>query len=99
MFVRTDISRPQQAVQAAHALLETVRGSPSEFCSRDHPHFVLCGVSCEDDLSQISDYLALNEISHRCWREPDSGNELMSLSTVPVCGKTRKLFKKFKLLK
>ena len=96
LFVRTDLSFPQQVVQSCHATLEVARSLlPAEL---SHPHLVVCGVHSERELLQCLDRLNRAGIAYRAFREPDQGNELTAIGTEPICGKRRKIFKRYRCL-
>jgi hypothetical protein len=98
IFVRRDLSHPQQVVQASHACIEAAR---SGLIPKDaqHPHLVVLGIDNEDKLSKIFEKLDLLGIQYKYFIEPDRDNELTSIVTEPICGDLRKHFRKFQLLK
>lgn len=95
--VRTDLSIPQQVVQACHVALEAGESFLEDF---GHPSVVVLGFKTESKLKRFKDYLDSIEWMHYdTFREPDRDNELTSIATMPVPEEDKKLFKKFQLLK
>jgi hypothetical protein len=85
-------------VQAIHAALEAGRAGliPSE---GEHPHLVLCHVDSIHALLRASDRLALADIRHQLFREPDLDGAPTALATEPVRGRSRAHFRRFQLFK
>lgn len=96
VFVRCDLSRPQQTVQSAHAAMELYRSFPS---SIDHPHLVILGVPGEGDLWSVWGLLQNTCIPHVRWHEPDLDGSLTAIACGPVRGKERRFFRTYPLLK
>jgi len=67
MFVRGDLSHPQQIVQTAHAVDEITKRHKSDGTN----HMVLCDVKSEDELFDVSMFLAQHDIDHHTFHEPD----------------------------
>lgn len=94
LFVREDLSHPQQIVQTAHAVDEL---------NKKHPHpsgnyMVLCGASSEDELHTIAEMLYNNGIGYEMFFEPDIDG-YTAIATHPLRGEQRKPLKRFKLKK
>lgn len=98
VITRRDLSLPQQAVQAAHAVIESSRHFGHFTREQEHPHLVLCAVENERHLSQAASKLRGAGLSITEWREPDQGNALTAIASPPVSGDARKLFKRYQLL-
>lgn len=96
VITRTDLSPEQQAVQAAHAAIEVARTSISP--SLEHPHLVICGVKSEAQLVFTLDKIRAQGVRCFEWHEADLDNQLTSISTEPVFGDNRRIFRRFKLL-
>lgn len=95
VFVRQDLSRPQQAVQASHAAIESTHRWPY---IGDHPHMVLIGVKNEEKLRNALDKAKSNGILVAEFKEDDVG--LTAFATRPIVeDEERQLFKKYQLLK
>lgn len=92
MFVREDLSHPQQIVQTAHAVDELNKKYPHE----PGNHMVLCGAKTEDDLHDISMHLSFEGINHFMFFETDISG-FTAIATVPLKGKERKAMQKFRL--
>ena len=98
IFVRRDLSMPQQVVQSCHAAVEAAKFYLGE--SLDHPSIIVCGVKTETALRNVQSFLHTSKIRFREFIEPDIGCQLTALATEPISdASTRKLFRKFQLLK
>lgn len=94
VFVRRDLSRPQQVVQAGHALIESQKGSPFQ---GEHPYVICLGCKTEKSLKNALDKIRNSGIICYEFNEPDRNNELTAFAT--ECLEERKeIFKKFNLL-
>ena len=94
LFVREDLSKPQQIVQTAHAVDELNKKIP-------HPpgnFMVLCPADSEEELFKISEWLMHHEIRHSLFYEPDLESHT-AIATEPLKGTTRKHLKKFQTMK
>jgi hypothetical protein len=98
IFVRTDLSIEQLAVQACHASIEAARHSliPP---GGEHPHLVLCGVRSERELRILRRRLVSHGVGHRAFLEPDLGHSLTAICTQPVRGPTRRIFRRYQCLR
>jgi hypothetical protein len=94
MFVRGDLSHPQQIVQTAHAVDEIGKRHKSDGTS----YMVLCEAKDEDDLFDISMFLARNNIDHHTFHEPDIDG-YTAIATQPLRGTARKPMRRFQLKK
>ena len=95
VFVRRDLSPPQQAVQTAHAAIESTKKWPY---NGDHPHLVVLGVKSETQLRNALDKIQGSGIL-TCGFTEDNG-ELTAFATRPVIkDEERQLFKRYQLLK
>jgi len=93
LFIRTDLTHPQQIVQASHAALEAGnRFGP-------HSHLVLIGIKDEQALLQAAARLDESGIEHEKFFEPDNQAGYTALCTRPLQGEERKPLKRFRLLK
>ena len=92
LFVREDLSHPQQIVKTAHAVDVLNKKYPH---NHDN-HMVLCGASGEDALHSISELLTFEDIEHTMFFEPDV-NSYTAIATRPLRGKERKPLKRFNL--
>jgi len=91
LFVREDLSHPQQIVQTAHAVdsLNIPRGD-------DTNHMVLIGVKDQDGLSEVALHLYNNGIAHEMFYEPDILAHT-AIATVPLKGFERQSLRHFSL--
>ena len=91
MWVRQDLSIPQQIVQASHAA--SIIGEKYH----SNTSAVLCGADGVDHLDAIAEHLDRNNISYVMFYEPDISAHT-AIATQPLVGKQRQPLKKFKLL-
>jgi hypothetical protein len=94
VFVRRDLSVPQQAVQACHAAIEAARQSLIS-AEIEHPHLILFGVHNEAKLNQVRQHLDAIGVRYRSFHEADLNHQLTSVATEPVYGPQRRHFKKY----
>ncbi len=95
VFVRRDLTPPQQAVQAAHAAIESTKRFPY---IGEHPRLVLIGVKSEIQLKNALDKTEKNGILVTPFYEENE--ELTAFATRPVVSdQERQLFKRYQLLK
>lgn len=93
MFIRTDLSAPQQIVQASHAALEAGdRFGP-------HSHLVLIGMESEQALLKAVSTLEEHGIRTQTFFEPDHNTGYTASCTEPLAGDRRKPLRKFPLLR
>ena len=97
VLVRKDLTPPQQAVQACHAVIElTKRGKLN---LTEHPHLVLCGVRDEPRLIREMERLQAAGVSLTPFYEPDRGSELTAVAAGPIEGAGRRIFRRYQLIK
>jgi hypothetical protein len=94
MFVRGDLSHPQQIVQTAHAVDEIGRRHKSDGTN----YMVLCDAPDEQFLFDTSDWLTKHGIDHHVFHEPDI-NGHTAIATEPLIGDRRKPMRRFKTKK
>lgn len=95
-IVRKDLSIPQQAVQAGHALIESIKTfKPTE----EHPSVIICSVKNEKKLQDAISFLYDNGVKISVFKEPDIGNQMTALATEPLYGVNRKIMNKFQLMR
>ena len=92
LFVRDDLSIPQQIVQTAHAV-DCMR---SDTTSDDVNHMVLIGARGQDELIAIARYLSDCDIKHEMFFEPDI-SAYTAIATQPLRGHMRSALKRYKL--
>jgi hypothetical protein len=92
MFIREDLTVPQQIVQTAHAVDEIGRRHQSV----GNNYMVLCSANDERGLFEISDWLKDNLIDHEMFFEPDIDSHT-AIATRPLTGEERNCMKRFKL--
>lgn len=92
LFVRRDLSMPQQIVQASHA----------SACIGQEFHadtnIVLLDCEHEIHLKDIAEHLESHKVSFTIFYEPDV-DQYTSIATEPLCGAKRNCMKKYQLYK
>lgn len=96
IFIRRDLSFPQQVVQSCHAAIEAAKSLFSP--ELDHPHLVVCGIRDERQLHRALRKVEQAGIKCCPFYEPDRGNELTSFATEPVFSDRRHIFKRYNCL-
>lgn len=96
VLVRKDLSQAQQAVQSAHAAIESSRNylAPGE----EHPSVIICSVKSEQKLLMCADEFKEKGIDFQIFREPDLHNQATALASKPLRGTERDAFKRFQLM-
>jgi len=92
LFIRSDLSIPQQIVQTAHAVDEI----GMRYKSKGTNYMVLCDAANADHLNTIAECLDKNEIDYEMFFEPDIG-EYTAIATRPLIGAERRPLRKFRL--
>ena len=83
IFVRQDLSKEQQLVQAAHATL--VLGS--KLGKKHDPsglYFAVIGVPRLTSFCQVMKDLKKHGTEYECFYEPDQGNTMTAIATYPI---------------
>ena len=93
VFVDTNLTNAQRAVQASHASIELGHALAKENTNIDHLHLVMCGITPE-----LSTTLDSNQIRSISFREPDLGNRITAIATWPIESSQKKIMKNFKLI-
>jgi hypothetical protein len=94
LFVRKDLSVPQQVIQTVHAAQLT-----GWACGNlQVPNAVLVGAQSEDDLLTIREYLIDHDVPHEMFYEPDVF-AYTAIATYPLKGKERAPLKHFQLMR
>lgn len=96
IFVRQDISKEQQAVQAAHATF--VAGTTFEHKSPEQVNFVLIGVEDETKLLSLECSLEERGIKYVIFREPDLASSITAIATEPLKEHQKRFLKRYKTL-
>lgn len=97
VFVRQDLSREQQLVQAAHATL--VLGSKLKNKDVSELYFTVIGVACLTDFTKVIHDLKKHGTKYEFFYEPDQGNTLTAIATHPIPKADRGKLKDYKLLR
>lgn len=95
--MREDLTKIQQSVQAAHALLEASRQGLFD-ALEEHPHLVLCGVSDPQSLQAEIQLLQKLGTKFTVFREPDLGNQVTAVATEALNSKARRQLRHLRLL-
>lgn len=95
LFIRNDLTHPQQIIQSAHATEMVAKHltPDSDVC-----HMVLVGCTDVLELESIAADLDFDGIKHKMFYEPDIG-QYTAIATFPVSGGQRKLLKHYRLKK
>lgn len=96
VLVRKDLSPRQQAVQSAHAAIESSRNFISK--NDEHPSVIICSVKSEQKLLMCAEEFTQKGIEFQMFREPDIGNQATALASRPLRGIERKAFARFQLM-
>ena len=91
LFVREDLSKPQQIVQTAHAVDEINKHLPQ---TTKGNYMVLCDVKSEKELLDVSMHLFEEGVNHHLFFEPDI-DSYTAIATVPLKGSERKPMKRY----
>lgn len=92
LFIREDLSTPQQIVQTAHAAHEAGE------TFGQHSHMALIGAGTEQSLLKIAEHLDRNDIKFKLFFEPDI-DSYTAIATEPLAGDRRKPLRRYSLLK
>lgn len=96
VLVRNDLSKAQQAVQSAHAAIESSRNYLTS--GDEHPSVIICSVKSEQKLLMCADEFKEKGIDFQIFREPDIGNQATALASRPLRGQERTAFARFQLM-
>jgi len=97
VFVRTDLTVPQQIVQAGHVCMWV----GSEIGPQEGAvNFVLSPAKCEVELEEIAMHLEMHGIKYKIFKEtmPEIAGHT-AICTFPLVGDQRKPLKKFQLMR
>jgi hypothetical protein len=95
IFVRQDISKEQQAVQAAHVAYKA--GCMYGY-NPDETYFVLVGVEDEAALNEAKATLDIKDVSFEQFYEPDLGDSLTAVASVPIKEHRKRFLKHYQKL-
>jgi len=98
LFVREDLSRPQQIVQTAHAVDELNKEMSYGEITSTTNFMVLCAAEDEWELYDISEYLNSHNIEHHLFFEPDIDGHT-AIATKPLVGEQRIPMQRFSTMK
>jgi hypothetical protein len=93
VFIRQDLSFPQQVVQSCHAVRQ-IHGNQTT----EDERLIVLAAKNENELIRIKSRLEEAGIDHWAFTEPDIGNQITSIATGPIRGHQRSFFKKYRLL-
>lgn len=97
IFVRQDLSKEQQLVQAAHVAL--VLGSKLNRTNIEELYFTVIGIPQLIDFTTVMKDLKKHGTEYVRFYEPDQGNTLTAIATYPIPKDERGILKEYKLLK
>lgn len=92
LFIRRDLTGPQQIVQGAHA------AACAGHKFGEHSHLICFGIKSQDDLLKASQFLESKGIRYEMFYEPDYDTGYTSICTEPLTGEQRKPMRRFSLL-
>lgn len=78
--VRKDLTKPQQAVQAGHALAEYLLDNRET--EWNNGTLIYLGAKDEDELKSLTKRLKYDRICHTVFSEPDIGDELTAVASL-----------------
>lgn len=93
VFVRQDLTLPQQMVQSNHAS----HSIASQFPVDGVPNIVVIGVPNKAGLEEVIHILNWFQYPYCAFMEPDEGLGLTAVATVPLDGNQKMVFRDFKL--
>lgn len=97
IFVRQDLSKEQQLVQAAHATL--VLGSKLKRTDVSELYFTVIGIPQLIDFRSVMNDLNAHGTKYETFYEPDQGSTLTAIATHPIPKDERGILKDYKLLR
>jgi hypothetical protein len=97
IFVRQDLSKEQQLVQAAHATL--VLGSKLKHPDASEIYFTVIGIPQLIDFCGVMKDLNAHGTKYETFYEPDQGGTLTAIATHPIPKDKRGKLRDYKLLK
>lgn len=96
VFIREDLTHPQQVVQAVHSSLRMAKFAE---IPEEPPYVVVCSVKNELKLMEVEKHLITLGIEYGAFRESDLNDEMTSITTIPLSPDKKPLFKKYQLLR
>jgi len=97
IFIRQDLSKEQQVVQAAHVTLllgtSPIKEDPTKL------NFVVCGVKDKTELEQVEAFINEHEVTTVKFIEPDLNNEPTAIASYPMGINQKRFMRRFKTLK
>jgi hypothetical protein len=97
IFVRQDISKEQQAVQAAHATFKA--GTIYRHADADRTNFVLVGVPTLEELNEVEEsFKAKDFYGFVKFTEPELGDTATAIATAPIKEHRKGFLKQYKTL-
>lgn len=95
MFVRTDLSLPQQLCQAVHAAHEA--GIHLADKANGITSVVICAIPNEQELLKLQHRLTQLDIKSILFCEPDIDNQATALATEPISSDVRRFLSSYPL--
>lgn len=97
VFVRQDLSKEQQLVQAAHATL--VLGNKLKSHDPSELYFTVIGIPQLIDFRKVMNDLNAHGTKYETFYEPDQGGTLTAIATHPIRKDKRGNLREYKLLR
>ena len=95
VFVRQDISLPEQLVHAAHAAYHMGNLFHDELVGM--PSLVMIGTPHPKAFDKVVRRLAENEIAHYVWTDPDTDYGPTAIATVPLTSEQKQCLANYRL--
>lgn len=97
IFVRQDLSKEQQLVQAAHVTL--VLGNKLKHKNVENLYFTVIGIPQLSDFCKVMKDLKKHGTEYVTFYEPDQGSTLTAIATMPILKSERRNLLEYKLLR
>jgi len=96
VFIRTDLSKEQQGIQAGHAVYGIANVAVHDSGT---PNLVYIGVRDVGALKKVQEKLVKNQVAHFPWTEPDFDFGLTAIATVPLSVEEKELLRNYQTWK
>lgn len=101
VFVRQDLTIPQQLVHTNHAVYEMSKAYFNEYIDTWIPAVIAIGTPNEKTLVKVSNKLRGNNIPHFMWKDPEHPElgEFVAIATYPLDLEQKEILKDYRLYK
>lgn len=97
VITRKDLSKPQQAVQGSHGVIEAT--NKFQLAKLGHPSVIYLTVKNEAKLKEVIQHLITENINYSVFLEPDIDYKLTSVVTEPLVGDKRRVLRQYSLMR